>query len=518
MRSNGLGLKRMWWVASVGAGLVVSGCGSGEATPAEPSRTDAMKVARSAVEVGSGPDFTVTSVKAPHSVLPQNGFTASITACNKGSVAEQALVNLVLSSDAALSGDDVSIGGLDTGYLEPGRCITRDVPASAFAPEGTYHLLAVADPSDSTDETSEQNNTHDAGLFGVGFLPDIAVTAVTGPASAQGGAPFAASVTVCNQGTMAGEASVNVHLSSDADVTMSDPWAGNVSAGFLEPGQCATLNVDASAQVPSEGAYHLGAIAHFFGGASEFDLGNNALAGGLMGVGLQPDFVVSAPQVPASVLPGESFLSSVTVCNQGTVGGDTDVELFLVQDAQEQPSGPNAAWFSAGYIEAGQCVSQQVPVSSMSGQQGTRYLRAITDSAGFRSELIESNNSGLSAPIGIGFGSDLVVSAVSAPANLLPGESFVSSVTVCNQGTMGDSAEVDLFFVSGPDDQPSQAGSGYFFGFLDAGQCVTQDVQVYGTAQEGTWYLRAFADRAGLRYELNESNNTRDTSAVRVGY
>ncbi len=398
MQGKWSGVKRMWLAASVG--LVVSGCGGGEPRPEESSPSGEQQVARSALEVAVGPDFRVTSVTAPHAVLSQAGFTASLTACNEGTAPGHSLVNLVLSSDASFSGDDTGIAGLDTGFLEPGACITAELPVGAWVPDGTYHLLAVADAFDSVDETSEQNNVHDAGLLGVGF---------------------------------------------------------------------------------------------------------------------QPDFTVSAPTAPASVLPGGAFNSSVTVCNQGTAGESTDVELFFVQDPNEEPSGPSLGAFSAGYLEAGQCVTQEVPVS-VGSLQGTGYLRAFTDRTGSRPEFVESNNSALSAPIGIGYGADLVVSDVTAPASLLPGQAFQSTVTVCNQGTAGDYAEVNLFFVSGPDDAATDPSGGFYVGYLEAGQCITQDYLVYGTTREGTSYLRAFVDHQGLRYELNESNNARHTGVVHVGY
>jgi hypothetical protein len=87
------------------------------------------------------------------------------------------------------------------------------------------------------------------------------------------------------------------------------------------------------------------------------------------------------------------------VCNQGTYGGGTEVELFLSQDAiitasPGQPSNSDhlVGGVYLGWLEAGQCATQQVPVNAYAPNAGSWYLGAISDSRNYAQELLEDNN------------------------------------------------------------------------------------------------------------------------------
>jgi subtilase family serine protease len=171
--------------------------------------------------------------------------------------------------------------------------------------------------------------------------------------------------------------------------------------GWLEAGQCATQQVPVNANVPTEGAWYLGAIADPRNFTVELLEDNNAKAGTRMGVGYKPDFVVTAVSGPASAQMGGSFTASVTVCNQGTYAGSAEVELFLSNDATITAYSPGQPYnadnfiggMPMGWLEAGQCATQQVPVNAYAPTSGTWYLGAITDPRNYMQELLEDNNS-----------------------------------------------------------------------------------------------------------------------------
>jgi len=230
-----------------------------------------------------------------------------------------------------------------------------------------------------------------SGLEEVGWGPDFIVTDVTAPAAAYPYATFTATVTVCNQGTAGGEASVGLFLSADADVSTADRQFGGDFLGLLEPGQCATREVSGWLEAPSEEPFYLGAIADPEDWRPEVDESNNTSVHGLLGIGVEADFIVTDVTAPASARPGETFTASVTVCNQGTAPGHTDVELTLAA-SPEEPAGQTLAGAYIGWIDMGQCATQAVFVSPGFVDEGTWYLRAITNRGGFHPELIHSNN------------------------------------------------------------------------------------------------------------------------------
>jgi hypothetical protein len=225
----------------------------------------------------------------------------------------------------------------------------------------------------------------------VAWGPDFIVADVTAPAAAYPYSTFTATVTVCNQGTVGGEAPVTLYLSPDADVSTADhPFAGD-SFGLLEPGQCATREVSGWIEAESEEPFYLGAIVDPGNWRPEVSESNNTRISGLLGVGVEADFIVTDVTAPASARPSEAFTAFVTVCNQGTAPGDTDVELSLVSEPEE-PAGQTIAGAFVGWLNVGQCSTQEVFVAPLYVDEGTGYLHAITNRGGYRPELIHSNN------------------------------------------------------------------------------------------------------------------------------
>src|SRR4051812_31710730 len=73
----------------------------------------------------------------------------------------------------------------------------------------------------------------------VGPGPDLVVSSVSSPPSVVPGGAFTATVTVCNQGTLAsGGTTVQVRLSTDTVINTSDVLAGTASVPALGAGQC----------------------------------------------------------------------------------------------------------------------------------------------------------------------------------------------------------------------------------------------------------------------------------------
>ncbi|MGK3992127.1 CARDB domain-containing protein [Sorangium sp. So ce1024] len=470
--------------------------------------------------VGHRPDLVVTAVSGPPTLVPGSGFSASVTVCNQGTTPSHGSgVDVVLSADRAITPFDVPAGSGHVPYLSPGQCASVAVPASAYVPEGAYHLGAIVDPTGSLVELIETNNTSAGSVIGVGFGPDLIVSAVSGPPSVFPGGGFDASVTVCNQGTQTSHGThVELRLSADATVTTADFLAGGGPAPSLDPGQCVTVLFPASALVP-DGAYHLGAIVDPHGWWPELLENNNTTAGDLIGVGHWPDLIIATVSGPPSVLPGSGFDAEVTVCNQGTIPGSSMVELRLSADAVITAADALVGSAQAPYLEPGECAAVTIPASAYVAD-GAYHLGAIVDPHGWWPELIETNNATAGDLIGVGSWPDLIVSAVDGPPSALPGGSFDAQVTVCNQGTLPSyGGDVELRLAS----SGQAASTGLLAGgapvpYLDPGQCTIVTVLAHLAVPDGAYHVGAVVTAHGWTPELIETNNSATGAPIAIGY
>ncbi|MBZ4421162.1 CARDB domain-containing protein [Myxococcus sp. RHSTA-1-4] len=528
-----------------------------------------------------GPDLVVTEISAPRSVRTGDAFTADVKVCNQGSDPATTYYNwpwleLYLSTDTSLSmpgggtpppTDQQLVGSVDVPPLDPGQCVIRSVNAYASLPpdaqgEGAYHLGAIVDAFQALTEADETNNAYVSGLMGVGYRSDLVVTEVKGPASVRPGDAFTATVTVCNQGTeyTYNPPSVELYLSMDDSLTPMPPPPGTpmptdqrpigiVNLPPLSAGQCVTRSANVNAYPPpdaqGDGAYYLGAIVDPSQSEQELREDNNAHVSGLMGVGYRADLVVTQVSGPASAQHGEPFTSTVTVCNQGTESSynSSIVELYLSMDGDLTPMPPGAPMptdqrmigqVSMPPLGAGQCVTQSAQVSAWLPQDaqgdGAYFLGAIVDPYSSELELREDNNAHVSGLMGVGYRSDLVVTRVSGPANVRPGDAFTATVTVCNQGTVSNGGysnpHVELYLSTDTTlTAPSMSGPGapmpgdqrmigsVQLPTLSAGQCVTRSVNAYAQTppvsggSDGAFYLGAIVDPYQSEQELREDNN-----------
>ncbi|WP_257460614.1 CARDB domain-containing protein [Archangium lipolyticum] len=493
--------------------------------------------------VGSRPDFVITEMKGiPKVVAPGDSFTPSITVCNPGTAAASTQVELFLSKDASLSRDqDLRVGSFPVSTLAPGACTS--VPANVIATvpppsQGELYLGAIVDPSNSIQELIESNNAFTTGTLAVGVRPDFVVAALTGPVSAMQGESLGATVTVCNQGQVGGATEVELYLSKDAVILPPAPVAGDgdifvarASVDPLEPGQCRTLAVAGPVSFPytfPDGEYRLGAIVDPRDTAPELLEGNNSRAGGLLRVGQGPDFAIREVSVPPSVKQGAPLSISLTMCNQGTVPDSSYVMLVLSPDARLSPPGfeieqadQTLSYLSTGTLLPGQCVPVTTSVSAQSfGAEW--YLGALIDPYNSSWELLESNNVSISGPLGVGDRPDFVVTKVVGPASARPGGPLTAAVTVCNQGTAGADTQVRLLLSSDPA-LSSQSGqmltvAENAVGVLAPGACKALSMNGGAPSVEGPFHLAAIVDPFGSRQELIESNNTRVGGQLGLGH
>jgi subtilase family serine protease len=486
----------------------------------EASETNNARVG-TRMAIGMGADLMVAQVSAPESLVPGSGFKTAVTVCNTGNAPAPAHVEVYLSEDLVVSARDFKAGSGATDVLGEGQCTTVRVGSTASVPEGQWHVAAWVNRAQAVAELTDSNNLRLGNRATVGRGPDFTVSAVSSPASfpSSAAAPVAFQATVCNQGNVAGSTQVEVFLSEDASLTATDTRVGSAAVEGLEPGQCVLVSVRGSPSV-SSGRWYVAGWVDRAAGVAELQENNNTRFGNRPSVGNGPDLVVSEVRGPRGAGTGQPVSAGATVCNQGTArSAAAEVAFYLSLDTTLTTADALLGTVPVAGLEAGECAPLKLS-SAVNVEEGSWYVGASVDSGYAVEELSESNNARTGELLGVGEGSDLVISSVTGPEGIQSEQAFTSQVTVCNQGTRpmlaGTRVELYLSLDAGISAADTQLGE-VVLPALGAGQCQVASVPVSARAPEGTWFLGAMVDRDGGEAELIEDNNVRVGGAFVVG-
>ncbi len=552
----------------------------------EELRTDNNTFVSGVLGIGAKPDLVITSIQAPPNTDGSSAFSVTAQVCNQGTtVSTPTSLELTLSTQPFLNAPvsagpfvdpflQAPLGQLDIPPLAAGACRTLSANAQVLSWPGiywesVYYLGATVDPGASLQEFRKDNNTFASGRIGLGGNPDLVITALSGPVSTRRNATFTSAITVCNQGTLPSPPSraqvyfsLEQHLDPplanvpDAPLPPDQTLAGELTVPALNAGQCITGHASSTANVPADStrtAFYLGAIVNPHREVEELREDNNTFVNHRIGVGDASDLVVTRVSGPPSVTENGPFVAQISVCNQGTeTTGLVVIDLTLSTRphlAMPQWGGPGdpfpATQLSVGsasvpYLIAGECTTveatafAQRPFAALDSQP--LYLGAIVDPMNTQVELLEDNNVLLGDLIGVGNGSDLIVTHLSAPANVAADTHFPVTLTVCNQGTRPSATtRVDVYISSEPElTMPHLNGQGQQLPAtqahagvlnvpaLNLGGCFTGTAVAVSTlpsaAQTGAaLYVGAIADGAQVEDELREDNNAFMGGRIGVG-
>ena len=231
------------------------------------------------------------------------------------------------------------------------------------------------------------------------------------------------------------------------------------------------------------------------------------------------DLVVSALSAVAGA--GASVTVTDTTKNAGTLDvGATTTNFYLSSDALLDASdillGSRAVPALVGGALSTASTGLTIPAAVAAG----RYvIIAKSDADGVIAESREDNNTA-STPVTVG--ADLVVSAVSAPAQGGAGSSLAISDTTVNQGARSAVASTTKFYLSpdatlDPNDLllGSRTVPALAVGAASSG---STSVTLPGGTATGTYYIIAQADADNTNAESNETNNaTASRSVVGIG-
>ncbi len=351
--------------------------------------------------------------------------------------------------------------------------------------------------------------------------PDMAVSVITAPAAAGPDTDIVVTDTTKNQGSGAAVASTTgFYLSINGSLDASDILLGTRAVSSLTAG--ATSVGSTTLRIPpstATGAYYVVAKADSQGTVGEYNEGNNVRASGVLNVG--PDLVVSAITAPAIAAAGASISVSETTKNQGGSSAAATTTRFYwstntVVDASDQVLGNRSVSNLAAGVSNTANTTLTVPSDAATG---TYYVIAQADGAAELTEAAETNNTRATAAINVG--SDLIVTAVSAPASGAAGGTISVTDTTKNQGGGTSTASATGFYLS--TDSWLSANDEFIgsrqLGGLAANATSTGStaLQIPANATTGSYYVLAVADWNNSVAETTENNNLRASGTIRIG-
>ncbi|ACM21329.1 peptidase, CARDB domain repeat-containing, putative [Geotalea daltonii FRC-32] len=240
------------------------------------------------------PDLVVTSVAGPTVIdtdtdsTPPATVTVKVKNSGNGRAWNTFLVRPYLSADNAITTADTSLGAQYIYGLAAGEEVT--LTFTTTIPRGAggatpYYFGAITDTGNANTEIDEANNALAGNLVTVNrtqVTPDLVVTSVAGPLSANTGQMVPVTLKVKNAGN--GRAwntfLVRSYISADNEITTADTSLGAQYIYGLAAGEETTITINGT--VPStfvSGTYYFGGIADTGNANAELNETNNALAG-----------------------------------------------------------------------------------------------------------------------------------------------------------------------------------------------------------------------------------------------
>jgi subtilisin family serine protease/subtilase family serine protease len=466
-----------------------------------------------------GPDLVILAITAPATAAAGGAITVSDTAKNQGDGnAGSSTTKFYLSINSSLDAADVVLGTRSVGALAAGASdassTTLTLPAATAT--GAYFVIAQADSAGVLVETSETNNYKASLTVKVG--PDLAVTALSGPAAADAGSTITVTDTTRNQGAGAAPASsTGFYLSDDTGYDVTDTYLGSRAVGQLAADGSSSGSTPL--QIPATtgpGNYYVIARADWNSGVPETSESNNNRTSGVIKIG--GDLILSTLSAPSTAMANGSITVTDATRNQGAAPVPQSATGFYLS--------PDSGFDTTDVFLGSRVVAALAPAATDTASTalvipqgtvpGSYYVIGVADFNGAIAEITESNNT-RSALVRIG--PDLTVTALTAPASAVAGTSITAGDTTKNQGGETSPASVTRFYLSvnsaldaGDVLLGSRAVPSLAPGASHAGSASV--VIPAGTAA-GSYYVIAKSDGNDALAESLENNNTR-TKAISI--
>ena len=185
-----------------------------------------------------GPDLDITALSAPTAAAAGQTIVVTDTTKNAGAgAAGPSLTQFYFSGNGAIDASDIPIGSRSVPALGAGE--SNSGSTSLTIPEGTapktWYIIAKADGEGVLAETSETNNTFTRTIY---IGPDLAITALSAPATATAGQTISVGDTTKNKGAAGAEPTLTeFYISTNSVLDASDVLIGSRSVPALAAGE-----------------------------------------------------------------------------------------------------------------------------------------------------------------------------------------------------------------------------------------------------------------------------------------
>jgi subtilase family serine protease/V8-like Glu-specific endopeptidase len=361
-------------------------------------------IADETLNVQAAPDLQMSALDAPATAHPGDAVNVSNTVWNAGGASAGSFrVGLYLSADSVCTTADTFLAFRTVASLAANATSVASTPVTIppSTPLGSRYMCAIADYLGAVVEKIETNNTR-SDLMNIVGLPDLQMTALTPPGSANPSQTVNVSNTVQNSGQVAASnVRVGLYLSSDTVCTTGDTFLASRVVASLGVGGSSTAATPVT--IPGNtplGTRYVCAIADDLAAITESNETNNTRFATIQILSL-PDLTVSALSAPSPVSPGAPINVTNTVMNGGqTASGNFRVGIY--QSADNVCSTTDTLLASRTLsLGAGASSTAATPVVIPAASVlGPQFLCAIADDLSAVTESNEGNNT-RSAPIDV---------------------------------------------------------------------------------------------------------------------
>jgi hypothetical protein len=275
---------------------------------------DSDAIAEPLVYVGAFHDVAVTAISAPPWVLTGSDVALEITVANTGTFQGETATLTLTDQPGTAIGLPINIPP-----LEPGASFTTTVQWTATLPIGPHTILGQVSlvATAGVEDANAANDTKNVTIEVKDPVHDVAVTALTAPASAITGQAVTATATVANLGTF-DEGPFDVTL-TDSGTEVEPATAVSLPAG-------GTTNLAFTWTPLSAGSHTLEATA-VLAGEEVVNQANNAKQVTIEVADPFTDASVTALTAPTSAITGQAVTVTATVANLGNVAASFNVSL-----------------------------------------------------------------------------------------------------------------------------------------------------------------------------------------------
>ena len=402
-------------------------------------------------------DLSVSAFTAPAEGEAGKGIQVEWTVTNSG-IGDSAVTRwgdrIVASiDDIAGNEDDLTLADFDyVGLLDSGESYTRnEIVSVPFQLAGDYNLFAITDIDGTVYEaTAENNNASLAQPIAIARnTPDLQVTDLTAPATANSGTGYTVSWTVQNTG--AGQTNTDtwydaVYLSTDETLGDGDLLLDRVyHSGVLEAAT-GEYSVSRTFNLPIDidGDFYTIVATDVDDDVFEAPLENNNIqvtdSTTAISLSPTPDIVIEEIAVTSPALSGQPLEITWTTANPGAATTRTWFDAFYLSRDQVFDRTTDTL-LGVELQSAGDANGTFTKTRSFDiprGLSGPFYVFGVADSTDRIYERVgEDNNITIDDSIlqvDLPQPTDLVVGTITVPTNAVPGQNATITYTVENNG------------------------------------------------------------------------------------